>query len=246
MRASRCGRTRRLAPENPRFATFANPSSSSRSASSRCATRSAAGRSSDVADAHAPAVDPPAAGADEERSLLADEPRAEPAALEHQPGRGEQLALVVADEVAEQPERDDLGLAVGARLPRLRFARCRAAPPGARRGAPGSTGSPTRGRSRSPPPGRSAARSRRRSDPGKAEHGARSRPSTPSTAARRGAASARSRPRRQTSARGLGVRRPVAGERRLAPRSAAGDRPAHDDELRVERQLADHLRRAVA
>ena len=43
--------------------------------------------------------------AHEHRARLADEPDAERAALEHEPGPRVQLARVVADEVAEQPER---------------------------------------------------------------------------------------------------------------------------------------------
>ena len=54
----------------------------------------------------------------QKRALLADQPGAELAALEREPGRGEQVALVVADEVAEQPERDALGRRVGAPAPR--------------------------------------------------------------------------------------------------------------------------------
>ena len=43
--------------------------------------------------------------AHEQRARLADDPDAERAALDHEPGAGVQLARVVADEVAEQPER---------------------------------------------------------------------------------------------------------------------------------------------
>ena len=68
--ASRGGsrrRTRQRAPLNARLATVAKPCSSSRSASSRWAMRSAAGRLG-VVDAHAPAVHAPAARAHEQRA----------------------------------------------------------------------------------------------------------------------------------------------------------------------------------
>ena len=47
--------------------------------------------------------------ADEQRARLPDEPDAERAALQHEAGPRVQLARLVADEVAEQPERGALG-----------------------------------------------------------------------------------------------------------------------------------------
>ena len=58
---------------------------------------------------HAPAEHAPPAGRHEHRARLPHEPDAERAALEHQAGPRVQLARVVADEVAEQPERALLG-----------------------------------------------------------------------------------------------------------------------------------------
>ena len=60
-------------------------------------------------DPHAPAVHAPTTGPDQDRALLADQPDAQPAALERQPGRRKQVALGVSDEVAEQPQRHPLG-----------------------------------------------------------------------------------------------------------------------------------------
>ena len=54
-------------------------------------------------DLHAVAVRPPAA-VQQDGAGLADEPDAEPAGLEHEPGAGVQLARLVADEVAEQAD----------------------------------------------------------------------------------------------------------------------------------------------
>ena len=56
-------------------------------------------------DADAPAVHAAPAGAHEQRARLADQPDAEAAALHHEAGARVQVARVVADEVAEQPER---------------------------------------------------------------------------------------------------------------------------------------------
>ena len=60
-----------------------------------------------VVDADAEAVDG-ACAADEQRARLADEPRPEPAGLEHEAGARVQVARVVVDEVAEQAERGAL------------------------------------------------------------------------------------------------------------------------------------------
>ena len=72
----------------------------------------AAGQAVRLGDPHAPRVDPPPPRAHEEDALLADQPDAEASALEHQPRLGDQLARLVADQVAEQPERDALRLGV--------------------------------------------------------------------------------------------------------------------------------------
>ena len=108
-RSPRWRRTRHRAPEKPRFATFANPSSSSRRASSRWATRSAAGRSAvSPTPTHQQSTRWPPRP-DQERALFADQPRAELAALQHQAGLAQEVALAVPDEVAEQAERHGLG-----------------------------------------------------------------------------------------------------------------------------------------
>ena len=60
---------------------------------------------------HAEAVHPPAAGRDEQRAALADQPDAERAALEREAGVALELALVVAEQVAEQALRDRLARA---------------------------------------------------------------------------------------------------------------------------------------
>ena len=72
-----------------------------------------AGRQPGLGDLHAPAEHPPPAGRHEQGAGLADQPDAERAALAAQPGPRVQLARVVADEVAEQAERDPLGRGVG-------------------------------------------------------------------------------------------------------------------------------------
>src|SRR5882724_10628549 len=58
-----------------------------------------------LTDPHAEAVDAVSARPNEDRPFLTDQPGAEPAALQGQPALGEQLPLVMADEVTEQPER---------------------------------------------------------------------------------------------------------------------------------------------
>jgi hypothetical protein len=67
----------------------------------------AVGRREIVRLAHpdAEAVNPVAAGPDEDGALLPDEPVAEPPALEQQSGLGEQLTALMAEQIAEQPER---------------------------------------------------------------------------------------------------------------------------------------------
>ena len=102
-------------------------------------------------DLHAPAVDPPPAGAHEQRARLPDEPDAERAALQREPRAGVQLARVVAEQVAEQAERRAL---------RRRRRRAAAGARRSRRGSRTAPGSPRRARSRSPRPGTTAARAR--------------------------------------------------------------------------------------
>ena len=145
-------RTRQVAPEKFRFATVAKPCSSSRSASSRCATRSPAGRSARLADPHAEAVDPVAAGANQDRALLADQPGAEPAALQRQPRLGEQVARLVPDEVARAARAPSAPAGVAALADRLHAAGAAPRLQVEHRDR--------RGRGRSPRPGRPAARSR--------------------------------------------------------------------------------------
>ena len=61
-----------------------------------------------IADAYAEREDSPAARADEQRPALAEQPDPEPAPLHRQAAAAQQLALVVAEQVAEQSERDRL------------------------------------------------------------------------------------------------------------------------------------------
>ena len=177
-------------------------------------------------DAHAPAVHAPAAGPDEQRARLADDPDAERAALEHEPGARVQLARVVADEVAEQPERR--------RAPARRRAAGRAAARWRRawRRAPGS---PTRARARSAATGNDSGSSTNSSDRGDAERDRvgdrRERPHAPAPAQR-----ALVDPRPPVDGRGLGQ---DAGARC----SPARDRAAQDHELGVQRQLVAPARR---
>lgn len=58
---------------------------------------------------HAEAVHPVPAPADQDRPLLADQPRAEPSTLQRQSGLHDQLPALVTDQVAEQPQRRRLG-----------------------------------------------------------------------------------------------------------------------------------------
>ena len=107
MRRGRRRETRQGAPAKAWFATVAKPSSSTRSASSRCAIRSDGGSSRSTAR-NAEAVHAPAPGRHEQRAALAEQPDAELAALEGEPGLALELALVVAEQVAEQPLRHGL------------------------------------------------------------------------------------------------------------------------------------------
>src|SRR4029077_6079788 len=59
---------------------------------------------SGLAHSHAEAVDAMSARPNEDRPFLTDQPGAEPAALQGQSALGEQLALVMADQVAKEPQ----------------------------------------------------------------------------------------------------------------------------------------------
>ncbi len=145
---------------------MAKPSSSSRSGKQQVRDPIRGGQLTAVADPHAPAIDTPASRAHQERSLLAHQPGAELTALEHQPGRRGQLALGMADEVAEQSERDPLGAGIRAQAPpgaALAADRNHLASAAARL-KPGHR--PGVGEGRSPPPGTSTARSRSAAPPG--------------------------------------------------------------------------------
>ena len=181
-------------PEKPRFATLAKPSSSSRRASSRCATRSAAGSSSlSPTRTHQQSTRrPPERTKNAPCSPTSQTPSS--TALEHQPGRRGQLALVMADEVTEQSERDPLGAGIRAQAPpgaALAADRNHLAGPASRL-KPGhrpGVGKADRRRRERPRLDRDQqhCRDRRRSTP--------PTPSTPSSGARRAAGCARSRPR---------------------------------------------------
>ena len=95
-RPRRRGWRRSRSPARPRAA---------RAAGGRCGPTDGSAGS---VRAHAPAVHAPPAAAHEQRAGLPHEPDAERAALHHQPGARVQLARLVADEVAEQPERGRL------------------------------------------------------------------------------------------------------------------------------------------
>ena len=69
-----------------------------------------------VGGGHAEAVHAPAARHDEQRAALADEPDAERGALERQAGLALELALLVAEQVAEEALRHGLAGGSPARL----------------------------------------------------------------------------------------------------------------------------------
>ena len=200
------------APLNARLATVAKPASSSRSASSRWAMRSAeAGRAS---ARDAPAVHAPPAGRDQQRAGLAHQPDAERAALQHQAGPRVQLARLVADEVAEQPERAALG---ARRAARLRPHHVGAALRRTARGSP--TRAPSARRPTGARSGSSATRTRRGGDERDAVRDRAHRPARP-----------------RSAARGVDARAPGDRARaREAPAtgSPAGDRAAQDHEVGV-------------
>ena len=101
MRRGRRRATRQGAPAKAWFATVAKPSSSTRRASSRWAIRSDGGSSRSTVP-HAEAVHPAATGRHEQRAALAEQPDAQLAVLERKPGLALELALLVAEQVAEQ------------------------------------------------------------------------------------------------------------------------------------------------
>ena len=191
-------RTRQRAPLNARLATVAKPSSSSRSASSRCATRSPEGSAgSGTLTQQQNTRRPP--GRTSTAPASPTQPHAERAALGHQARPRVQLARVVADQVAEQPEP------TRARPPRS-AARLRPAAR-SRRGARRAPGSPTRGRAARSD--RERQRLERQQQPRGAEerHRVRDRGDRP----------------RCARARSAGARRPAGASR---PRSVSGGRPA--------------------
>src|SRR3954453_14353940 len=66
-----------------------------------------------IAAPHAPAVHAPAARANEVGASASEEPDSELAALEREPGRHDQLAFFVAEQVPQKPKRDPLRPARG-------------------------------------------------------------------------------------------------------------------------------------
>ena len=226
-------RSRQRAPANDRLATVAKPCSSLRSASSRCAMRSPDGSSPArrVAgvDLDAVAVDAPAAAGQQHRAGLADDPGAEPARLEHEPGAGVQLARLVADEVAEQADGALLG-SVGLARPRAQDVgpalRVELGDdPGVRQ-----AGERDRQRERLRPHEQRGGGDERHDVEGDAQ-----RPEAALVAQPRGV-DARAPVER------LGLRQHVLDRRHArGARSAAGDRQAQDHEVGVDRQLADLL-----
>ena len=97
------------APLNARLATVAKPCSSLAQREQQVRDAVGGRQRRGPSTLHAPAVHAPAARAHEQRARLPHEPDAERAALEHEPGARVQLARLVADEVAEQPERGRSG-----------------------------------------------------------------------------------------------------------------------------------------
>ena len=224
-------RTRQVAPLNARLATVAKPVSSSRSASSRCAVRSAEG-SDGIVGAHAPAVHAAAAGAHEQRARLPHEPRAEPRRARARARCGR----------AARAPRGRRGRRAGRARSAPRAAsrrRARRARP-SRRGWRAAPGSPTRARARAPTPAPAPARSRRGSPPWRRTGRCGPRCSA-STAARARAARAASTGARHATA----ARSGSAGARGAPWRAAAlaaGDRAPQDHEVGVGGQRR-HLAR---
>ncbi len=107
--------TRQAAPAKAWLATVANPTSSSRSASSRCATRSEGGSSRSVVRTQK-AVHTAATGHHEKHSGLPHQPGPERPALEREAGLAVQVALIVAQQVAQEPLGHGLGLLVARAL----------------------------------------------------------------------------------------------------------------------------------
>ena len=110
------------------------------------------------------------------------------------------------DEVGEQPQRQTRARV---RPAPAALRRCRSRPPSGRRAAPAGWGPPRRGRSRSAAPGNVQRLDPEQHEPGRGEQRRRPSRSTPSSAARRGAACARRRARAASRATP-----PRAGRRR--------------------------------
>ena len=105
-------RTRQRAPLNARLATVANPCSSVRSASSRCAIRSADGSRRSSTCTHQQSTRRPrtSSAPPSPTTQTPSAPRST-----HEAGAGVQLARLVADQVAQQAERGPLRPVGGAR-----------------------------------------------------------------------------------------------------------------------------------
>ena len=180
-----------------------------------------------VGHAHAPAVHAPAAAADEQRAGLARRARrpSRPRSSTSPVARV-QLARVVADEVAEQPER---------RAPRRRPARR------VRRGR--TTFAPRCGVELGDDPRVRDAASATGSASGWSATSATPAARNGTTCARSSASTARPRARRRRRRRAGASGRAASSGRALAgrPSLAAGDRPAQDHEVGVDRQLLDVL-----
>ena len=86
------------------FATVQNPSSSSRNASSRWATRSPAGSPAGVGDPNAPRIHPPTPRPHQQRPLLTEQPDAQLPPLDRQPRPAHRLPVRMAEQVTEQPQ----------------------------------------------------------------------------------------------------------------------------------------------
>ena len=84
-----------------------------------------AGRQRRIVDPDAVAVDSPSAGPDQERPGRTEQPHAESAPLEHEPGARVQLTRAMVDQVAEQSRGDPFRTASRADAPGTR---CRSTP----------------------------------------------------------------------------------------------------------------------
>ena len=212
------GARRHAAPLNARLATVAKPASSSRSASSRCAVRSAEGSSPSTFTHQQSTRRPPGRTSSAPASPTSQTPSAPRSSDE--PGAGVQLARLVAEQVAEQPERRPL------RRRRPRAARGRTT---ARRGWRTAPGSPTRARraiaATGNESGSSASSSDRRAEERHGVGERAQRPAAPAPAQPRGV-----EPRPPVDGRGLGeagatlTRRRSAGAGSRARRRAGSSR----------------------